>query len=73
MTHGPLTPASPEELRQSLAYALRHNGRRAFRGADAVMAEITADHLMEALRQSGYVVMRGPVPEPHSDRGHYKP
>jgi hypothetical protein len=56
-----LRPADADDLRRSLAYALRFNGRRArFRQADELMAEITADHLAKHLERCGYVIMRKP-------------
>jgi hypothetical protein len=56
-----LRPADPEDVRQSLAYALRFDGRRSrFRQADGLMAEITADHLAKHLERCGYVIMRKP-------------
>lgn len=63
MTDDPakLRPVDPDDLRQSLAYALRFNGRRKmFRQADDLMAEITADHLARHLDRCGYVIMKKP-------------
>lgn len=56
-----LRPVDPDDLRQSLAYALRFNGRRKrFREGDDLMAEITADHIAKHLERCGYVIMREP-------------
>ena len=61
-----LTPASAEDLEQALAHALRFDGRKQFRLSGESMARITAAHLIECLRQSGFVVMRKPAMVPHS-------
>ena len=55
-----LRPATRDELAQSLSFALRFNGRKRERGADEIMANITADRLIEHLERSGYVVMCKP-------------
>jgi hypothetical protein len=56
-----LHPVDPDDLCQTLAYALRFNGRRKlFRQADDLMAEITADHLAKHLDRCGYVIMKKP-------------
>jgi hypothetical protein len=63
MTDDPakLRPVDPDDIRQTLAYALSFNGRRKrFRQADGLMAEITADHLAKHLERCGYVIMRKP-------------
>jgi len=67
----PLRPATSDEIEQALAHALRFDGRKAFRLSGESMAKITAAHLAECLRQSGFVVMKK-LPSPmHSDAGHY--
>ena len=65
MTDRPLTPADPAELHATLSHALRYDrsGRRTQDRA-TIMADVAADHLIEALRRSGFVIMRGP-PAPH--------
>ena len=55
-----LTPATPEDLAASLAFALRFSGRRRVHDADEFMARIVARRLVEHLRLSGYVVMKKP-------------
>jgi hypothetical protein len=60
-----LRPASRDELAQSLSFALRFNGRKREHGADEIMANITADRLIEHLERSGYVVMCKPSLTPH--------
>jgi hypothetical protein len=54
-----LRPATRDELAQSLSFALRFNG------ADEIMAQITAERLIEHLERSGYVVMCKPGLAPH--------
>jgi hypothetical protein len=66
-----LRPASPDELKQALAHALRFDGRKAFKLSGESMAKITAAHLAECLRQSGFVVMKKPPAPMHTDAGHY--
>jgi hypothetical protein len=55
-----LLPASEAETLLALAYALKHDGRRAFRTADEYMAQITAAHLLAHLERSGFVLMKRP-------------
>jgi hypothetical protein len=64
-TPHPLRPASAEEIEQALAHALRFDGRKAFKLSSESMAKITAAHLAECLRQSGFVVMKKPPEPPH--------
>ena len=67
MTDRPLTPADPAELRAALSHALRYDrsGRRTQDRA-GIMADAAAEHLVEALRLSGFVVMRGPPAPKHA-------
>ena len=64
-----LRPATREELAQSLSFALRFNGRKREHGADEIMANITAERLIEHLERSGYVVMSKPGLAPHGAAG----
>ncbi len=66
-----LRPATTDELEQALAHALRFDGRKAFKLSGESMAKITAAHLAEQLRQSGFVVMKKPPSPMHTDAGHY--
>ena len=52
-----LRPATPDELTQSLSFALRFNGRKRVHDADET---ITAERLVEHPERSGYVVMHKP-------------
>ena len=53
-------PPTPEELQQTLAFALRYDGRRRIHNADELMARITAERLVEHLARCGFVVMKKP-------------
>ena len=55
-----LRPATPDEVAETLSYALRYQGRRRAHHADDVMARITAERLVEHLERSGFVLMRRP-------------
>jgi hypothetical protein len=55
---GKLRPATTEEIADSIAFALRYEGRKRVTHADEMMARITADRLVRHLRRSGFVVMR---------------
>jgi hypothetical protein len=55
-----LRPATAEEIADSIAFALRYEGRKRVYHADDMMARITADRLVRHLRRSGFVVMREP-------------
>ena len=55
-----LTPATPEDLADALAFALRFNGRKRVHSADEIMSAIVAKRLVEHLERSGFVVMKRP-------------
>lgn len=67
-----LRPAEPDDVKQSLAFALRYRGRKRVDMASEVMAQITAEHLVEHLRISGFVIMHKPPADRGPDR-HYGP
>lgn len=75
MTDDPrLRPATPEEIAESLSFALRYDGRRRVHHADEAMARITAERLVRHLERSGYVLMRRPEgPAPSTTRHHRRP
>jgi hypothetical protein len=58
--------ARPEDVAQSLSFALMFNGRKRTHEADQLMARIVAKHLVEHLRLSGFVVMKKPPGPGHS-------
>ncbi|MGO9684178.1 MAG: hypothetical protein ACLPTZ_16630 [Beijerinckiaceae bacterium] len=55
-----LTPASPGDLADALAFALRFEGRKRVHNADEVMSGIVAKRLVEHLERAGFVVMKKP-------------
>ena len=55
-----LTPASPEELQQTLAFALRYDGRKRVHHSDELMARIAAEGLVRHLERAGFVLMKKP-------------
>lgn len=61
MTDKTLRPATAEEIADSLAFALRYEGRKRVNHADEMMARITADRLVRHLEGSGFVLMRQPA------------
>ena len=64
-TDSPLRPAAPADVADTLAYALRYDGKRRVHHADGVMARITAEYLIQHLVRSGFVLMRSePSPAP---------
>ena len=56
----PLTPASPEDLAEALAFALRYSGRKRVHNADEIMSTIVAKRNVEHLDRAGFVVMNRP-------------
>jgi len=71
--HPKLTQADHADLVQSLSYALRftRSGKRTSQN-DLVMANATAERILEALKLSGYVVMKGP-PAQSAIEAHARP
>ena len=55
-----LTPASADDVKDTLAFALRFHGRKRTHTGDELMARVTAERLVKHLDQSGFVVMRKP-------------
>jgi hypothetical protein len=55
-----LTPATPEDLADALAFALRFDGRKRKHDAGEFMAAIVAKRLVEHLERSGFVIMKKP-------------
>jgi hypothetical protein len=68
-----LRPATPEEIAESLSFALRYDGRRRVHHADEAMARITAERLVQHLERSGYVLMRRPEAAAPSTSRHHQP
>ncbi len=61
-----LRPVEVAEIEQALAHALQFDGRRHFRASGEMMARITAAHLVEQLRQAGFVILKKPPAAMHS-------
>jgi len=61
-----LRPATIEEVRDTLSFALRFSGRKRVHHADDIMAEITAERLAEHMARSGLVIMKRPADSAHS-------
>jgi hypothetical protein len=61
-----LTPATPDDLQNALAFALKFNGKKRYHQADGHMASIVAKHLIDHLERCGFVVMKKPPARLHS-------
>jgi len=68
-----LRPATPDELAETLAFALRYDGRKRVHHADSMMARIAADRLVRHLERSGFVVMKRPPQPGHTASSHPHP
>jgi hypothetical protein len=64
--------APPEEATESLAYALLYRPGKRTHDAEAMLAKIVADRLVEHLRLCGFVLMKKP-PAPHHTTTHHYP
>jgi hypothetical protein len=65
-----LRPATPDEIADSLSFALQFEGRKRVHQADNAMARITADRLVRHLKRSGFVVMKKPPAPAPKISGH---
>jgi hypothetical protein len=64
-----LSPASPEDVAESLAYAMRFDERgKARRTGVEYASKLAADQLVKQLLASGFVVMRKPPAADHGSR-----
>lgn len=52
-----LTPATPEDLADALAFALRFEGRKRVHNGDVLTSAIVARRLVEFLERAGFVVI----------------
>ena len=64
-----LTPADPSDLAESIAFALRFEGRKRKHDAAEYMAAIAAERVVRHLERAGFVVMKKPPPCGHSALG----
>jgi hypothetical protein len=53
-----LTVADPEDVRRSIATAMRFDGRKPPFAAENALANIAAEFLVRHLERAGYVIMR---------------
>jgi hypothetical protein len=53
-----LRPATPDEIAETLSFALRYDGRKRVHDADNAMARLTAARLVRHLERSGFVLMK---------------
>lgn len=53
-----MQPATPDEIVDALAFALRHDGRKRVHHADDLMVRMKADGLVRHLEASGSVLMK---------------
>jgi len=55
-----LTPASPEDIADALAFALLFEGRLRIHHADELVTRMVARPLVKRLERAGFVVMKKP-------------
>jgi hypothetical protein len=55
-----LTPADPQDVANSISFALRFHGRKRFHEGEKLMAEITADHILRHLERCRFVLLKRP-------------
>ena len=53
-----LTVAQPDDVADTLSFALRHEGRKSQHDSDKLNADIVAKRLVRHLDRAGYVVMK---------------
>ena len=61
-----LTLTTPDDLANSLSFALRFEGRKSEHDSDRLNADIVAKRLVRYLDKEGYVVMKKPPLGGHS-------
>jgi hypothetical protein len=64
-----LTPADVRDLAESIAFALRFEGRKRKHDAAEYMAAIAAERVVRHWERAGFVVMRKPALGGHSALG----
>jgi hypothetical protein len=55
-----LTPATPEDIAESISFALLFSVRKRVHASDAMMAAIAAKRIVRHLERSGFVLMKRP-------------
>ena len=64
-----LREATVDEIAETLAFSLRFDGKRRVHDADATMARITAERLVQHLQRSGFVILKKPALAAHKAWG----
>jgi hypothetical protein len=65
----PLLAATPDEIAETLAYAIKHDERgRPIRTSDGFLSRIAAEHLVKMLDRAGFVMMKKPPLPSHPPR-----
>jgi hypothetical protein len=67
-----LRPATPEEIEETLSFALRFKGCKRADIAGPMVAQIAAEHLRRCLEASGFVVMKRPTGAAPSTTTHHR-
>jgi hypothetical protein len=55
-----LSPAAPEDVADSVAFAVLFSGRKRVHDSDRMTASIAADRIVRHLERCGFVVMKRP-------------
>jgi hypothetical protein len=55
-----LTPAAPEDIAESIAFALTFSGKKRVHDSDRMTAAIAAQRIVRHLERCGFVVMKRP-------------
>ena len=64
---GKLRLATATEAEETLSVGLRYDGKQRVHHADTMMAELTAEHLVQHLERDGFVLLkRAPAAAPTS-------
>ena len=66
-----LTPwvhGSDEDIVSTIAHALRHEGKRATRQADQMIAQAAAARILEAMKRTYVITPKAPQPLARSDQ-----
>jgi integrase len=64
-----LRPATPDDVKDALSFALRFDGRKHYPRANEFMANVVAEHLLAHLERCGFVVMKKPDLPAHRSQG----
>jgi hypothetical protein len=56
-----LTPAAPEDVANSISFALLWSARKRVHDSDRMTASIAADRIVRHLERCGYILMKRPA------------